>query len=149
VKRGPRCDAEREFSHRCAANELDHTQTSSVTETLTTLNPKSSAAQVTTPKTIVDLVGKLLDHHIYEEIADLLNKRGYATRLSGSRMRAARTRRGARARVRGPRLRASPRGGLAHDHDDAGPAPRGDFARSPPASSGSAMPLPARRLRTI
>jgi DNA invertase Pin-like site-specific DNA recombinase len=46
------------------------------TETLTTLNPKSSAAQVTTPKTIVDLVDKLLDHHIYEEIADLLNKRG-------------------------------------------------------------------------
>jgi len=46
------------------------------TETLTTLNPKSSAAQVTTPKTVVDLVDKLLDHHIYEEIADLLNERG-------------------------------------------------------------------------
>jgi len=46
------------------------------TETLTTLNPKSSAAQVTTPKTTVDLVDKLLDHHIYDEIADVLNKRG-------------------------------------------------------------------------
>jgi DNA invertase Pin-like site-specific DNA recombinase len=46
------------------------------TETLTTLNPKSSAAQVKTPPAIVKLVDKLLDHHIYEEIADLLNKQG-------------------------------------------------------------------------
>lgn len=46
------------------------------TETLTTLNPKSSAAQVKTPTTIVNLVDKLLDDHIYEEIAELLNKQG-------------------------------------------------------------------------
>ena len=46
------------------------------TETLTTLNPKSSAAQVKTPTTIVNLVDSLLEHHIYDEIADLLNKRG-------------------------------------------------------------------------
>jgi DNA invertase Pin-like site-specific DNA recombinase len=46
------------------------------TETITTLNPKSSAAQVKTPTTIVSLVDKLLDHHIYDEIAELLNKQG-------------------------------------------------------------------------
>lgn len=46
------------------------------TETLTTMNPKSSAAQVKTPMTIVNLVDKLLDHHIYDEIAELLNKQG-------------------------------------------------------------------------
>src|SRR5271166_3741084 len=46
------------------------------TETLTTLNPKSSAQQVKTQPTIVNLVDELLDHHIYSEIADLLNERG-------------------------------------------------------------------------
>jgi hypothetical protein len=46
------------------------------TETLTTLNPKSSAQQVKTQPTIVNLVDELLDHHIYPEIADLLNERG-------------------------------------------------------------------------
>jgi DNA invertase Pin-like site-specific DNA recombinase len=46
------------------------------TETLTTLNPKSSAQQVKTPPKLVDLVDKLLDDHIYSEIADLLNERG-------------------------------------------------------------------------
>jgi len=46
------------------------------TETLTTLNPKSSAQQVKTQPSIVDLVDKLLDDHIYSEIADLLNERG-------------------------------------------------------------------------
>ncbi len=46
------------------------------TETLTTLNPKSSAQQVKTPPTIVELVDKLLDNHIYSEIADILNKQG-------------------------------------------------------------------------
>ncbi len=44
------------------------------TETLTTLNPKSSAQQVKTPPTIVHLVDKLLDDHIYAEIADILNE---------------------------------------------------------------------------
>ena len=46
------------------------------TETLTTLNPKSSAQQVKTQPRIVDLVDKLLDDHICSEIADLLNERG-------------------------------------------------------------------------
>ena len=46
------------------------------TETLTTLNPKSSAQQVKTPPTTVKLVDKLLDHHIYSEIADILNQQG-------------------------------------------------------------------------
>lgn len=47
------------------------------TETLTTLNPKSSAQQIKTPPTIVELVDKLLDDHIYAEIADILNERGF------------------------------------------------------------------------
>jgi len=46
------------------------------TETLTTLNPKSSAQQVKTQPSVVDLVDKLLDDYIYEEIASLLNQRG-------------------------------------------------------------------------
>jgi hypothetical protein len=47
------------------------------TETLTTLNPKSSAQQVKTPPEIVALVDKLLDDHIFPEIADRLNTRGF------------------------------------------------------------------------
>lgn len=46
------------------------------TETLTTLNPKSSAQQIKTPSKIVELVDKLLDDHIYAEIADILNEQG-------------------------------------------------------------------------
>lgn len=46
------------------------------TETLTALNPKSSAQQIKTPPTTVDLVDKLLDQHIYSEIADILNQQG-------------------------------------------------------------------------
>jgi hypothetical protein len=46
------------------------------TETLTTLNPRSSAQQIKTPPTIVQLVDKLLDDHIYAEIADILNEHG-------------------------------------------------------------------------
>ena len=45
-------------------------------ETLTTLNPKSSAQQVRTAPTVVELVDKLLDQYIYSEIADILNKQG-------------------------------------------------------------------------
>lgn len=47
------------------------------TETLTTLNPKSSAQQIKTPSEIVTLVDKLLDDHIYDEIADQLNAQRY------------------------------------------------------------------------
>ncbi len=46
------------------------------TETITTPNPKSSAQQVKTKAEIVKLVDKLLDDHIYSEIADVLNEQG-------------------------------------------------------------------------
>ncbi|MEI8703325.1 helix-turn-helix domain-containing protein (plasmid) [Mesorhizobium mediterraneum] len=46
-------------------------------QTLTTLSPKSSAQQVKTQPGIVELVDKLLDDHIYSEIAELLNQKGY------------------------------------------------------------------------
>jgi len=46
-------------------------------QTLTTLNPKSSAQQVKTQPDIVELVDKLLDDHIYSEIAEVLNQQGY------------------------------------------------------------------------
>lgn len=47
------------------------------TETLTTLNPKSSPQQVKTPPQIVELVDQLLDNHIYCEIAAMLNEQGF------------------------------------------------------------------------
>jgi DNA invertase Pin-like site-specific DNA recombinase len=47
------------------------------TETLTTLNPKSSAQQVQTRPEVVELVDQLLEDHIYSEIADILNTRGF------------------------------------------------------------------------
>jgi hypothetical protein len=47
------------------------------TETLTALNPKSSAQQIQTQPEVVKLVDELLDHHVYSEIADILNKRGF------------------------------------------------------------------------
>ena len=46
------------------------------TETLTTLNPMSSAQQVKTQPKVVELVDKLLDDHIYSEIAGLLTEQG-------------------------------------------------------------------------
>jgi hypothetical protein len=46
------------------------------TTTLTTINPKASWEMVKTEQAIVDLVDQLLDHHVYEEIADILNARG-------------------------------------------------------------------------
>jgi len=46
------------------------------TTTLTTVNPKASWEKVKTPSEIVGLVDQLLDHHIYDEIADILNARG-------------------------------------------------------------------------
>lgn len=56
------------------------------TQTLTTDNPKSSAQQIKTPPEIVALVDKLLDDHIYSEIADILNEKGL--RPGGSARRA-------------------------------------------------------------
>ena len=46
------------------------------TTTLTTVNPKASWEKVKTPSEIVNLVDHLLDDHLYEEIADILNARG-------------------------------------------------------------------------
>ncbi len=46
-------------------------------QTLTVMNPKSSAEQVKTQPSIVELVDKLLDDHIYSEIAQHLNEHGY------------------------------------------------------------------------
>lgn len=46
------------------------------TATLTTMNPKASWQKVKTASEIVDLVDGLLDDHIYEEIAEILNARG-------------------------------------------------------------------------
>jgi DNA invertase Pin-like site-specific DNA recombinase len=52
------------------------------TETLTTENPKSSAQQVKTQQTVIELVDRLLDDHVYSEIADILNQK--AIRPGGS-----------------------------------------------------------------
>jgi DNA invertase Pin-like site-specific DNA recombinase len=46
------------------------------TETLTTMNPQSGGQQVKTPIEVVHLVDTLLDHHIYAEIAAILNGQG-------------------------------------------------------------------------
>ncbi|MEO7128732.1 MAG: recombinase family protein [Rhodoferax sp.] len=46
------------------------------TQTLTTLNPRSSAQQVKTQPEVVELVDKLLDEHICSEIAERLNEQG-------------------------------------------------------------------------
>jgi hypothetical protein len=47
------------------------------TETLTTRNPKSSAQQIKTQPEVMQLVDQLLDHHVYWEIAAVLNERGF------------------------------------------------------------------------
>jgi len=46
------------------------------TETLTTINTKSSSQQVKTSPQVVELVDKLLEQHTCGEIADLLNEKG-------------------------------------------------------------------------
>jgi hypothetical protein len=46
------------------------------TTTLTTVNPKASCEKVKTPPEIVKLVDRLLDDHLYNEIAEVLNARG-------------------------------------------------------------------------
>ena len=46
-------------------------------QTLTTMSPKSSAEQIKTQPGIVELVDKLLDDHIYCEIAEYLNLHGH------------------------------------------------------------------------
>jgi hypothetical protein len=46
------------------------------TATLTSVNPKASWEKVKTPSEVVDLVDRLLDHHVCGEIAEILNARG-------------------------------------------------------------------------
>ena len=46
------------------------------TTTVTTTNPKASWQKVKTPTEIVKLVDRLLDDHLYAEIAEILNARG-------------------------------------------------------------------------
>ncbi|MGO9833018.1 MAG: recombinase family protein [Polyangiaceae bacterium] len=46
------------------------------TTTLTTVNPKPSCEMVKTSAEVVALVDQLLDDHVYEEIAEILNARG-------------------------------------------------------------------------
>ncbi len=46
-------------------------------QTLTTMSPKSSAQQIKTQPGIIELVDRLLDDHIYSEIAELLNRQEY------------------------------------------------------------------------
>jgi len=59
------------------------------TKTLTTWNPKSSAQQITTRPEVVHLVDQLLDHHVYSEIAAILNERGFHPGASARPGRAA------------------------------------------------------------
>ena len=59
------------------------------TETLATRNPKSSAQQIKTQPEVVHLVDQLLDHHVYSEIAAILNERGFRPGASARPGRAA------------------------------------------------------------
>ena len=59
------------------------------TKTLTTQNPKSSAQQMKTRPEVVPLVDQLLDHHVYSEIAGILNERGLRPGASARAGRAA------------------------------------------------------------
>ncbi len=47
------------------------------TETLTVKNPTTLAQLLKTPSAVVQLVDKLLDDHIYDEIAAILNEQGF------------------------------------------------------------------------
>ena len=55
------------------------------TQTLTTMSPKSSAQQIKTNPGVVELIDKLLDDHIYSEIAEILNEQGYRPGSSRTR----------------------------------------------------------------
>ena len=59
------------------------------TETLTTQNPKSSAQQIKTRPEVVHRVDELLDHHVYSEIATILNESGFRPGASARLGRAA------------------------------------------------------------
>jgi DNA invertase Pin-like site-specific DNA recombinase len=59
------------------------------TKTLATRNPRSSAQQIKTRPEVVHLVDQLLDHHVYSEIAAILNERGFRPGASARPGRAA------------------------------------------------------------
>ena len=59
------------------------------TKSLATRNPKSSAQQIKTQPEVVHLVDQLLDHHVYSEIAAILNERGFRPGASARPGRAA------------------------------------------------------------
>jgi hypothetical protein len=46
-------------------------------QTLSVPSPQSAGQQVKTQPGVIEIIDKLLDHHIYSEIADLLNQQGY------------------------------------------------------------------------
>lgn len=46
-------------------------------KTLDTFNPKSHAQKIKTQQDVIKLIDKLLNNHLYPEIADILNQRGY------------------------------------------------------------------------
>jgi hypothetical protein len=47
------------------------------TQTLVTMSPKSPSQQVKTNPEVIELIDNLLDHHIFSEIAEILNDQGY------------------------------------------------------------------------
>ncbi|MCQ1774773.1 hypothetical protein NOI24_26070 [Neorhizobium galegae] len=47
------------------------------TQTLVTISPKSPSQQVKTHPDVIQLIDKLLDVHIFSEIAEILNNQGY------------------------------------------------------------------------
>ena len=47
------------------------------TQTLVTISPRSCAEQVKTDPAIIELIDKLLDNHLFSEIADILNDQGF------------------------------------------------------------------------
>jgi DNA invertase Pin-like site-specific DNA recombinase len=59
------------------------------TKMLAARNPKSSAQQIKTQPEVVHLVDQLLDHHVYSEIAAILNERGFRPGASARPGRAA------------------------------------------------------------
>lgn len=46
-------------------------------KTLDVINPKSHAQKIKTPQAVIEQIDRLLDNHLYHEIAGLLNQQGY------------------------------------------------------------------------
>jgi len=47
------------------------------TQTLVTVSPRSCAEQIKTSPAVIELIDKLLDNHLFSEIADILNDQGF------------------------------------------------------------------------